>query len=72
MQQFCPYGSVRGATGDRRPYRDESRHGLLRQIPGGPTETCFNRCDVSPGRCLADSLEIQLPALERINRSAWD
>jgi hypothetical protein len=24
MQQFCPYGSVRGATGDRRPYRDES------------------------------------------------
>ena len=25
MQQFCPYGSVRGAAGDRRPYRDESR-----------------------------------------------
>jgi hypothetical protein len=24
MQQYCPYGSVRGATGNRRPYRDES------------------------------------------------
>ncbi len=22
MQQFCQYGSVRGATGNRRPYRD--------------------------------------------------
>jgi hypothetical protein len=24
MQQYCPYGSVRGATGNRRSYRDES------------------------------------------------
>ena len=24
MQQFCQYGSVRGATGNRRPYRDIS------------------------------------------------
>ena len=24
MQQSCPYGSVRGAAGNRRPYRDES------------------------------------------------
>ena len=24
MQQFCQYGSVRGATGNRRPYRDKS------------------------------------------------
>jgi hypothetical protein len=24
MQQSCTYGSVRGAAGDRRPYRDES------------------------------------------------
>jgi hypothetical protein len=22
MQQFCTYGSVRGASGNRRPYRD--------------------------------------------------
>ena len=22
MQQFCTYGSVRGAAGNRRPYRD--------------------------------------------------
>ena len=31
MQQFCQYGSVRGATGNRRPYRDISyiRTGLL-------------------------------------------
>ena len=24
MQQFCTYGSVRGAPGNRRPYRDKS------------------------------------------------
>ena len=24
MQQYCPYGSVRGATGNRRSYRDEN------------------------------------------------
>jgi hypothetical protein len=24
MQQFCPYGSVRGASGNRRPYRDKA------------------------------------------------
>jgi hypothetical protein len=29
MQQSCPYGSVRGAAGDRRPYRDKRLHGLL-------------------------------------------
>jgi len=25
MQQFCTYGSVRGALGNRRPYRDKNR-----------------------------------------------
>jgi len=29
MQQHCTYGSVRGAPGDRRPYRDESCLGGL-------------------------------------------
>jgi hypothetical protein len=24
MQQFCTYGSVRGAMGNRRPYRNNS------------------------------------------------
>jgi len=24
MQQFCTYGSVRGASENRRPYRDKS------------------------------------------------
>jgi hypothetical protein len=24
MQQFCTYGSVRGAPGNRRPYRDKT------------------------------------------------
>ena len=28
MQQSCTYGSVRGAAGDRRPYRDESGDGI--------------------------------------------
>ena len=27
MQQSCTYGSVRGAAGDRRPYRDETALG---------------------------------------------
>ncbi len=30
MQQFCTYGSVRGATGNRRPYRVESRRFFTR------------------------------------------
>jgi len=25
MQQFCTYGSVRGASENRRPYRDKNR-----------------------------------------------
>src|SRR5208337_1949845 len=29
MQQFCTYGSVRGAPGNRRPYRDKSLRSLL-------------------------------------------
>ena len=31
MQQFCQYGSVRGATGNRRPYRDIS-YTLTKQL----------------------------------------
>ncbi len=31
MQQFCTYGSVRGALGNRRPYRDRSRRGSATQ-----------------------------------------
>ena len=26
MQQSCTYGSVRGALGNRRPYRDKSQN----------------------------------------------
>ena len=29
MQQFCQYGSVRGATGNRRPYRDNTYTPML-------------------------------------------
>ncbi len=32
MQQFCQYGSVRGATGNRRPYRDDDFPGSLPQV----------------------------------------
>ena len=31
MQQFCQYGSVREATGNRRPYRDNSYTPRIRQ-----------------------------------------
>jgi hypothetical protein len=30
MQQSCAYGSVRGASGNRRPYRDKSKRDKLR------------------------------------------
>jgi hypothetical protein len=29
MQQYCTYGSVRGAPGNRRSYRDKTLGGLL-------------------------------------------
>jgi len=36
MQQSCTYGSVRGAMGDHRPYRDESLAAFdERCIPAG-------------------------------------
>ena len=31
MQQFCTYGSVRGASENRRPYRDKSI-GIVRSL----------------------------------------
>jgi hypothetical protein len=34
MQQFCTYGSVRGALGNRRPYRDKTRFGEEAGLPG--------------------------------------
>ena len=41
MQQSCPYGSVRGAAGDRRPYRDESLAAFDgRCIPAPPQRGC--------------------------------
>ena len=35
MQQFCQYGSVRGATGNRRPYRDDGFFGRVPQPQSG-------------------------------------
>jgi hypothetical protein len=37
MQQFCTYGSVRGASGNRRPYRDKAplESSALRRNPTG-------------------------------------
>ena len=31
MQQFCTYGSVRGASGNRRPYRDKAESGEFQE-----------------------------------------
>jgi hypothetical protein len=33
MQQFCTYGSVRGASENRRPYRDKSKYAGQRPTP---------------------------------------
>ncbi len=35
MQQFCQYGSVRGATGNRRPYRDDGFCGEMPRAQSG-------------------------------------
>jgi hypothetical protein len=35
MQQFCTYGSVRGALGNRRPYRDKTRRQAKAPAPPG-------------------------------------
>jgi hypothetical protein len=35
MQQLCTYGSVRGARGDPRPYRDEADHAWPEFLPDG-------------------------------------
>ena len=34
MQQFCKYGSVRGAAGNRRPYRDPPLIHQTRHLAG--------------------------------------
>jgi hypothetical protein len=33
MQQFCTYGSVRGALGNQRPYRDKGQSPLAHAPP---------------------------------------
>ena len=62
MQQSCTYGSVRGAAGDRRPYRDETcamlPHGWLRLLIAAPRnaverrrrETVVHRASGAPPR----------------------
>ena len=45
MQQFCTYGSVRGAAGDRRPYRDETgvrNTALAAQCPAPAVSTLIS------------------------------
>jgi hypothetical protein len=47
MQQSCTYGSVRGAAGNRRPYRDESLPAFGRRcIPPGGVATPSNIPDI--------------------------
>ena len=50
MQQSCTYGSVRGAAGDRRPYRDAIRAGGV-----APPSNTFGilGCRALPSRRLA-------------------
>ena len=53
MQQSCPYGSVRGAAGDRRPYRDESPAAFGRRcIPAGCVAPRSNIPDILTRRAL--------------------
>ena len=42
MQQFCQYGSVRGAAGNRRPYRDKSP-AVDPELPAGGLRLCIHR-----------------------------
>lgn len=43
MQQFCQYGSVRGATGNRRPYRDIHPHRPTEPIQSATSTSAAER-----------------------------
>ena len=54
MQQFCPYGSVRGAAGDCRPYRVESPAAFGRRcIPADGVAPPSNIPDILGRRALS-------------------
>ena len=51
MQQFCTYGSVRGASGNWRPYRDktcEERWPRINAKRTGPIEIDCVRLPLNP------------------------
>ena len=52
MQQFCTYGSVRGALGNRCPYRD-NRVPRIRQCFSD--EIVGTACAGDEGRCAASA-----------------
>ena len=49
MQQFCQYGSVRGAASNRRPYRDHdiNRNCLFLMIFSNSTPSCRHRSRIA-------------------------
>src|SRR5271157_2936452 len=50
MQQFCTYGSVRGAPGNRRPYRDKTpKNGRLLSSNNLIMHNMARNCSVSAG-----------------------
>ena len=48
MRESRLYGSVRGALGDRRPYRDTDLWGAWR-VTAGSTRKSYEECAI--GRC---------------------
>ena len=66
MQQFCTYGSVRGAPGNRRPYRDKT--GFLGKIPSRrpPISTSGQGSLINPERFAARSALVWLMAISPV------
>jgi hypothetical protein len=65
MQQPCTYGSVRGATGDCRPYRDKRSDGIRPAMHPRATPTRKERAPGTPGGRRCSFLEYRPDILGR-------
>jgi hypothetical protein len=50
MQQFCTYGSVRGASGNWRPYRDKTAPDGIRRASRRFSQRPYNASRMTPRR----------------------
>src|SRR5213594_1821071 len=70
MPELGPYGSVRGARGNSRPYRENAfeaiNHGLLVGLSG------TDRRSQGPCRLILDTLALATPMVDEVKRGVKD